>query len=148
MIIQYVVFTMADYDPVGKYDENVIVNLVYDDGEAIGGYDPSETWKYQDVANLQYESQLIKMAVDDFYKAYEDKGVITGPIDYNDFELVNNKLRVKGSSIDLVSKITGRPLAISSIRSQQGGSALLRKIGLNSTTSLSQKMVTALQNFN
>ena len=96
---------------------------------------------------MQYESQLIKMAVDDFYKAYEDKGVITGPIDYNDFELVNNNLRVKGSSIDLVSKIRGRPLAISSIRSQQGGAALLRKIGLNPTTRLSQKTTSALQNF-
>ena len=40
---------MADYDPVGKYDENVIINPVYDDE---GGYDPSETWKYRDVTNL------------------------------------------------------------------------------------------------
>ena len=93
MIIQYV-FEMADIDPVGKYDENVIVNPVYDDGGAIGGYDggaigeydggaiggyddPSETWKYRDSTNLAFESQLIKMAVDDFYKAYEDKGVTT-----------------------------------------------------------------------
>ena len=87
----------------------MILNPVYDDGGAIGGYDPSETWKYQDVANLQYEFQVIKMAVDDFYKAYEDKGVITGPVDYNDFELVNNKVRIKGSSIDLVSKLQEDP---------------------------------------
>ena len=45
MIIQYVVFTMADYDPVRKFDENVIVNPVYDD-------DPAETWKYKDVSNM------------------------------------------------------------------------------------------------
>ena len=130
---------MANYDPVGKYDENVIVNPVYDDEVAAGGYDPSETWKYRDANNLQYEAQVIKLAVDDFYRAYEDKGAITGPVDYNDFELVNNRLRVKGSTIELISKSTGKPLAISSIRSQQGGSALLRKIRLNPTTRLSQK---------
>ena len=43
---------MADYDPVGKYDENVIVNPVYDDEVAAGWYDPSEAWKYRDVTNL------------------------------------------------------------------------------------------------
>ena len=67
MILQYIEFTMADFDPVGKYDENVIVNPVYDD-------DPAEAWKYKDASNLQYESQLIKMAVDNFYKSLKIKG--------------------------------------------------------------------------
>jgi len=39
----------------------------------------------------------IKMAVDDVYRYFEGKCIKTGPIDYNDFELVNEKLKVKGA---------------------------------------------------
>ena len=67
-----------------------------------------------------------------------------GVIDYNDFELVNNKLKFKGSSIDLINKTTGKPLALSSIRSQQGGSAILRSFLLYEYSKLSQNSVSAL----
>ena len=83
----------------------------------------------------------IKMAVDDVYRYFEGKCIKTGPIDYNDFELVNEKLKVKGSSVDLINKTTGKPLALTSIKGQQGGSEVLRKLGLFEyiNTKLSQK---------
>ena len=109
---------MADFDPFRRYDENTFDNPVYEDPGATGGYDPSEAWKYQDETNLQLEAQLVKMVVDDFHRHYEGKGIKTGPIDYNDFELVNEKLKVKGISIDLINKITGKPYAFTSIKSQ------------------------------
>jgi len=87
---------MADFNPFGRYDENTFVNPVYEDP----GADPAESWKYTDETNLQSDAQLVKSAVDDFYSYFEEKGIKPGVIDYNDFELVNNKLRFKGSSID------------------------------------------------
>jgi len=69
-----------DFDPERRYDDNTIENPVFDDQGATGGYDSSEAWKYQDETNLQYEAQSVKMAVDDFYKYFEEKGLKTGPI--------------------------------------------------------------------
>ena len=47
-----------------------------------------------------------------------------------------------------MSKTTGKPLAFTSIRSQQGGAALLRKIGLYDSSRLSQKAAAALTRMN
>ena len=83
------------------------------------------------------------MAVDDYYKYFEEKCIKPGAIDYNDFELVDEKLRFKGSSIDLINKSTGKPLALTSIKGQQGGSDLLELYEyLN--IKLSQNVVAAL----
>ena len=97
--IQYVVnnFERADFDPERRYDDLSFENPVFDDQGTAGGYDPSKLCEYQDETNLQYEAQSVKMAVDDFYKYFEEKGLKTGPTNYNDFELVNSKFRVKGS---------------------------------------------------
>ena len=135
-----------DIDPI-DIEGHTIDNPVYDDQEAAGGYDPSETWGYKDMTNLQLDTQIVKMAVDGLYSYFEEKGIKPGVIDYNDFVLVKNKLRFKGSSIDLINKTNGKPLALSSIRSQQGGSAVLRSLGLYEYSRLSQKSVAALANF-
>ena len=134
-------------DPIDN-EGHTIDNPVYDDQGATGGYDPSETWRYKDETNLLLDTQMVKMAVDDFYIYFEEKGIKPGVIDYNDFELVNNKLKFKGSSIDLINKTTGKPLALSSIRSQQGGSAVLRSLGFYEYSKLSQKSVATLHTFN
>ena len=51
----------------------MIVNPVYNDRGATGGYDSSESWRYKDETNLQLDGQLVKMAVDDFYSHYKEK---------------------------------------------------------------------------
>ena len=60
---------MADYNPERR-DENTFEKPVFDDQ---GSYDPAEAWKYKDETNLQLQTQLIKLDVDDFYKYFEEK---------------------------------------------------------------------------
>ena len=52
---------------------NTIFIPVYDDQGATGGYDLSETWRFEDETNLQLDPQMVKMAVDDFYNYFEEK---------------------------------------------------------------------------
>ena len=87
---------MTDYDPVRRV-ENTCENPVLDDQGATGEYDPAGACKYQDVTILQLEAQLVKIAVDDFYRYFEEKVIKTGPIDDNNIELINEKLKIKGA---------------------------------------------------
>ena len=94
-------------------------NPLFDDQWATGGtYDPSQAWTYRDETNLQLEMQLVNMTLDDYNRYFEEKSIKPGPRDYNDFELVDEKLRFKSSSIDLINKSTGKPLALTSIKGQ------------------------------
>ena len=53
----------------------------------------------------------------DWRMPFTPRADLAGPIDYNDFELVDEILMVKSSLIDLINKSTGKPLALTSIRS-------------------------------
>ena len=115
---------MIDYDPIMR-NECTLDNPVFDNtistetffGGATGGtYEPTDRSYYRDNTIFTLETHTLDLAVNNFYRNLEKEGAqLHHAIVYHEFELVNVKLHVKGSTTVIVNKTDGKPLALSTI---------------------------------
>ena len=146
-------FEPYDWEEDIGYD-NVLSTSLYDpdvDGLASTACSASVETVVQ-TPSLQQE--LRQSAIDDYYSQLQQRGLTPAlGRDSGKFELVGGRLRLKAyPNLDLVNKRTGSPLALSTIASRGGGTAIREELGFADWTrqksSLPTQAVESLQTAN
>lgn len=90
---------------------------------------PGETPSWADSGVPSLGQEVLKTAVDDYYKSMEEEGLTPAlGRDTSKFELVDGRLRLKAHpEIDLVNSRTRKPLKLSTISGRRGGANVVRE---------------------
>lgn len=139
-------------EDIGDEDVDVSSNTSLLDPVAEGM--PSEGATTQSSATSSLKQELLQTAVDDYYNAAAEAGLTPSlGRDPGKFELVDGRIRLKAyPNLDLVNKLSGRPLALSTLASRGGTKAIREELGFADwaakTSSLPAQAVEILQTTN
>ena len=137
---------IEDTDYVDDYVDDY-VGEDYDDEAALG---PLEPTIIDHGAAVSQRQELLRGAVDGYYNALAKEGMApTTGRDYNQFELIDNHLRLKAHpELNIVNLRNGKPLALVTVASNGGRAAIREGLGFvdwGKKAPLPQKAATALQ---